>query len=112
MKKFDLKKFYDQIDLPQKKCDEIIENYSDGYHTFKELYDHRITLFIALCRKLSCLEKASNCADDYYDVWRSKKNSKLHIIYHLIVGVKLNLPTHLIKLLNLTDTLQNMFWKD
>lgn len=25
----------------------------DGYHTFDELYDHRITLFIALCRKLS-----------------------------------------------------------
>ena len=23
---------------------------SDGYHTFDELYDHRITLFIALCR--------------------------------------------------------------
>lgn len=25
---------------------------SDGYHTFDELYDHRITLFIALCRKM------------------------------------------------------------
>lgn len=23
---------------------------SDGYHTFSELYDHRITLYIALCR--------------------------------------------------------------
>lgn len=23
---------------------------SDGYHTFGELYEHRITLFIALCR--------------------------------------------------------------
>jgi len=23
---------------------------SDGYHTFDELYDHRITLWIALCR--------------------------------------------------------------
>lgn len=23
---------------------------SDGYHTFDELYDHRITLFIALCK--------------------------------------------------------------
>lgn len=23
---------------------------SDGYHTFDELYEHRITLFIALCR--------------------------------------------------------------
>ncbi len=26
---------------------------SDGYHTFGELYDHRIELFIALCRILS-----------------------------------------------------------
>jgi hypothetical protein len=26
---------------------------SDGYHTFGELYEHRITLFTALCRKLS-----------------------------------------------------------
>ena len=24
----------------------------DGYHTFEELYDHRITLFVALCRTL------------------------------------------------------------
>ena len=24
---------------------------SDGYHTFEELYDHRITLFIALCKQ-------------------------------------------------------------
>lgn len=23
---------------------------SDGYHTFKELYEHRITLFMALCK--------------------------------------------------------------
>lgn len=25
---------------------------SDGYHTFKELYDHRIALFIVLCNLL------------------------------------------------------------
>lgn len=29
-----------------RKCD------CDGYHTFDELYDHRVTLFIALCRTL------------------------------------------------------------
>jgi len=28
----------------------ITENTSDGYHTFKELYDHRIALFICLMR--------------------------------------------------------------
>ena len=26
---------------------------SDGFHTLDELYDHRITLWIALCRKLN-----------------------------------------------------------
>jgi hypothetical protein len=29
---------------------EITENTSDGYHTFKELYAHRIALFIALAK--------------------------------------------------------------
>jgi hypothetical protein len=37
---------------------------SDGYHTFGELYEHRITLYIALCRKL---EKGR--------VWRTQKHS-------------------------------------
>ena len=27
-----------------------LQNMSDGYHTFKELYDHRIMLFLALMR--------------------------------------------------------------
>lgn len=37
---------------------------SDGYHTFGELYDHRITLFIALCHFVNL----------YTDkiVWKSK----------------------------------------
>lgn len=40
---------------------------SDGFHTFDELYNHRNTLYIALCRVL----------DGYtsYYVWRSKKHS-------------------------------------
>lgn len=29
-----------------------IENISDGYHTFKELYDHRMALTAALCKVL------------------------------------------------------------
>lgn len=29
---------------------------SDGYHTFGELYEHRIVLFITLCRTLDVLE--------------------------------------------------------
>jgi len=36
---------------------------SDGYHTFEELYEHRIRLYIALCRQCRQL------------TWRSKKHS-------------------------------------
>lgn len=35
---------------------------SDGYHTFGELYEHRIELFIALCRILE------QCTDSY--IWK------------------------------------------
>jgi len=38
---------------------------SDGYHTFDELYEHRASLFIALCRKVCCDR----------DVWRSTRHS-------------------------------------
>lgn len=43
----------------------VIEETSDGYHTFKELYDHRITLFLALARRVT---------EDVL-VWRSKYHS-------------------------------------
>jgi len=42
---------------------------SDGYHTMEELYDHRITLFIALCSHRS---KLLNVCGNRTDVWRSK----------------------------------------
>jgi len=38
---------------------------SDGYHTFDELYEHRVALFIALSKK---------CSKDI-SVWRSKLHS-------------------------------------
>jgi hypothetical protein len=41
---------------------------SDGYHTFDELYDHRITLFIALCAEVD-----ARTSTGY--VWRSKLHS-------------------------------------
>lgn len=44
---------------------------SDGYHTFTELYDHRIELFIALGRKIVDYGNHRAAAD----VWRSKKHS-------------------------------------
>lgn len=52
---------------------------SDGYHTFEELYDHRITLFIALCRTLVWAVRNQDMYEGdtpgrYEDVWRSKVN--------------------------------------
>lgn len=48
--------------------DELVDTdlISDGYHTFLELYDHRVTIFIALCRM------AQECGKE---VWRSKRHS-------------------------------------
>lgn len=45
---------------------ESVGDLSDGYHTFNELYEHRIELYITLCRMLA--------AKDYndYPVWRAK----------------------------------------
>lgn len=40
---------------------------SDGYHTFDELYDHRITLYICLCEAL--VQAGHN------GIWRSKRHS-------------------------------------
>lgn len=42
-------------------------NTSDGYHTFNELYEHRIGLFLALCRYIDM-----ECE---LPVWKSKKHS-------------------------------------
>lgn len=39
---------------------------SDGYHTFNELYEHRIALFMALCSAIS---------RETGGVWRSKLHS-------------------------------------
>jgi hypothetical protein len=45
---------------------------SDGYHTFKELYDHRITLFIALCDQIA---GQAFDEEDRFSVWRSHRHS-------------------------------------
>ncbi len=43
------------------------EQVSDGYHTIEELYDHRITLYISLCRMVK--------KNTRLPVWRSGKHS-------------------------------------
>lgn len=50
---------------------------SDGYHTFDELYDHRITLYIAMCRNLQGFERHDSSAylKGGKRVWRSRLHS-------------------------------------
>lgn len=43
---------------------------SDGYHTFDELYEHRITLWIALCRRV-----ARSVRESLNATWRTKLHS-------------------------------------
>ena len=68
----DLKSFIaEELKRREEECaKEINENTSDGYHTFKELYEHRFVLWIALCKALGL----ANHSQDRY-VWRSKKHS-------------------------------------
>lgn len=48
---------------------------SDGYHTVAELYDHRITLFIALCRQIERSFYNGDIDEPDPYVWRSKFHS-------------------------------------
>lgn len=42
----------------------------DGYHTFDELYEHRIRLFIRLCKELG-----NGSSDPYERVWASVQHA-------------------------------------
>lgn len=62
------------ISLIQESINEAIEhnqpvgNLSDGYHTFNDLYKHRIELFKTLCRVIS--EEGI-----YQSIWKSRRHS-------------------------------------
>jgi hypothetical protein len=65
----------------------------DGYHTFEELYDHRITLFIALCKMIvgRGREGGGYGSGDKYTVWRAKLHrdgSKFDGWFIMGVGMK------------------------
>jgi hypothetical protein len=47
----------------------------DGYHTFGELYDHRIALWIAISKLMAQREMAIGRVKDMPYVWRSKRHS-------------------------------------
>ena len=48
---------------------------SDGYHTFNELYEHRITLYIALCKQLEGKRYYNAEGNRQEGVWKSKVHS-------------------------------------
>jgi len=48
----------------------VTNEISDGYHTFGELYEHRIVLWIALCRAYNELVNHVT-----YKVWKTRKHS-------------------------------------
>jgi len=61
-----------------------IGSVSDGYHTFDELYEHRVTLYIAFCRVVASQADVKLCSVDSVpygvlhperSVWRSKVHS-------------------------------------
>ena len=53
------------VELAKMKEQLSIGETSDGYHTFNELYEHRIVLYIALCRMFAVHNR----------VWRSECHS-------------------------------------
>ena len=59
----------DNLQIPMKNVGEV----SDGFHTFNELYEHRIALFIALC----AIHHHFNAQGKTHamPVWKSRKHS-------------------------------------
>jgi len=60
--------------------DEMEDCDCDGYHTFDELYEHRIVLFIALCKEKNKFykhlkETYKKSVKDSLGVWRAKLHS-------------------------------------
>lgn len=53
---------------------------SDGYHTFGELYEHRIDIYITLCRVVSDLKKIIPHNKELPSIWRTQKHSDGEVI--------------------------------
>lgn len=54
-----------------------IEDISDGFHTFKELYEHRIRLWISLCKAvagIATVHRITGKDHDRLKVWRSMRH--------------------------------------
>lgn len=67
MSNLDLINYKISAELPE----DYRELVSDGYHTFKELYKHRVSLFVALCNTYVQLEYHPS----QKKVWKSRLHS-------------------------------------
>lgn len=60
---------------------------SDGYHTINELYEHRINLFIALCKRINdCWRSDTHSDGTSFEGWfilGINKSQGSQITYHL-----------------------------
>lgn len=85
------------LNLLIKSCQADTNLISDGYHTFAELYDHRISLFIALCYMLHTYEPEKHqiwktIAHDNGEVWEGwfimgiNTEAGQQISYHLPIN--------------------------
>ncbi len=68
----------ESINILIKDCD--TNKISDGYHTFEELYEHRIVIYIELCKWMFTLSVWHSEISEFLDyekrgVWKSKKHS-------------------------------------
>jgi hypothetical protein len=83
---------------------------SDGYHTFDELYNHRHSLFIALCRALYSHNElciASGQKNTVGQIWRSKSHSDGTMFEGMfIVGIGTEPGSQI------TYHLDNPFWSE
>lgn len=68
----------DALNLLIKTMKAETNNISDGYHTFGELYEHRIALFILAC---SYIRMAWNNFGNQSLIWRSKCHSDGELAY-------------------------------
>lgn len=77
MNEKELEEYQINTHIQTKKKEGLIsaKNISDGYHSFGELYDHRITLYITLCRVLANSNYREDSKYPENPVWRSKLHS-------------------------------------
>ena len=66
--------YNNEIDELSKEWKIDTNNISDWYHTFGELYKHRIHLFIALCKKIKQWSNLKVKSWFRYSVYMSKKH--------------------------------------